>query len=418
MKKLALLGVFGVVATATSWAQQTPAELIKQQCEKAATKAELWHGFTSASQQNVLNALVAEFNKTIKNACVLPVPQGNYTELSTKIKASFAAGKVPAMAQGFENNIALYLDAGKLANLGKLGVRGQYLQKRFVSAATFDGVLYGMPFNKSVQVFFYNKDLLKKYNAKLPTTLTEFAKVARDISKAQNAPAFWFQPNASTFAAIFLSLGGEYGDKKIKLNSETAVQALDWILDLVKDKAAKPITTGFINGQLNDTYGFSIDTSAGLPFYKSAAKFNLGVTTLPGLKRGIPGTALIQGTNLVIFNDAPAAQQQLAVKFMNFSVQPRNSAIFATQTGYVPSSDLASETPEFKAYLKNNPEFDVILKQARFANFEPRIADWEAIRFNIIEAVIKEAVAGKLTAKEAMDRAQKQTEDLLSGKTK
>jgi multiple sugar transport system substrate-binding protein len=144
----------------------------------------------------------------------------------------------------------------------------------------------------------------------------------------------------------------------------------------------------------------------------------LGVTTLPGLKRGVPGTALIQGTNLVIFDDAPNTQQQLAVKFMNFSVQPRNSAIFATQTGYVPSSDLASETPEFKAHLKNNPEYDVILKQARFANYEPRIPDWEAIRFNIIEAVIKEAVAGKLTAKEAMDRAQKQAEDLLSGKTK
>jgi multiple sugar transport system substrate-binding protein len=422
MKRIWLTTLIGSVALISSQhikAQQTAAEVLKTQCGSASTVAELWHGFTSASQQNVLNALAAEFNKTVQGACVLPVPQGNYTELSTKLKAGFAAGKVPAMAQAFENNIALYLEASKLQNLSSIGVRTQYLQKTFVQAATFNGVLYGLPFNKSVQLMYFNKDLLKKYNAKTPVTLEQFGTVARDLSKRQGAPAFWFQPTASTFAAVFLSLGGDYEENgKLQLNSATAVRSLNWLLDLVKDGAAKPITSGFINAQLNDTFGFSFDTSAGLPFYKSAAKFNLGVTTLPGLKVGVPGTALIQGTNLVVFKDAPQAQQALAAKFMNFSVQPRNSAIFATQTGYVPSSDLASEQAEFKAYVEKNPEYTSVIKQARFANYEPRLADWEAIRFQVLEAAIKEAVAGKVSAKDALDRAQKQAEDLLAGKTK
>jgi multiple sugar transport system substrate-binding protein len=155
-----------------------------------------------------------------------------------------------------------------------------------------------------------------------------------------------------------------------------------------------------------------------LPFYKSAAKFNLGVSTLPGAKVGVPGTALIQGTNLVVFKDAPQAQQALAAKFMNFAMQPRNSAIFATQTGYVPSSDLAAEQAEFKTYLEKNPEYAAVLKQARFSNYEPRLADWEAIRFQVLETAIKEAVAGKVSAKDALDKAQQQAEDLLAGKTK
>lgn len=37
-----------------------------------------------------------------------PRAPGGYRDLSTKIKAAFAAGKVPTMAQAFENNIALY----------------------------------------------------------------------------------------------------------------------------------------------------------------------------------------------------------------------------------------------------------------------------------------------------------------------
>ena len=419
MKKLAILGAFGVIAAATSWAQQTPAEVVKAQCAKASTVAEFWHGFRDAVQQNVLNALAAEFNKTAGATCVLPIPQGGYGDLSTKIKAGFAAGKVPAMAQAFENNIALYLEADKLTDLKTVGVRPQYLQKRFVQAATFKGVWYGLPFNKSVQLMYTNKDLLKKYNAKVPVTLEEFTSTVRAISKAQGAPAFWYAPSASTFAPIFLTLGGKYEENgKIKLNSPTAIKALQWFLDLTAEKAARPITSGFINSQLNDTFGFAIDTSAGMPFYKSAAKFNLGIDTLPGAKRGVPGVALIQGTNLVVFNEASKAQQTIAGKFMNFAVQARNSAIFATQTGYVPSSDLASETVEYKNYVKNNPEFNNVIKQARFADYEPGISDWEAIRFNILEAGIKEAVAGKISAKDALDKAQKQAEDLLSGKTK
>ncbi len=416
--KRALIGT-ALAVLATASAQPTAADLVKTQCANAGTIAEFWHGFTAASQQNVLNALAAEFNKTVQGACVLPVAQGNYTDLSTKLKAGFAAGKVPVLAQAFENNIALYLEAGKLQNLSSIGVRTQYLQKIFVQAGTFNGVLYGLPFNKSVQLMYFNKDLLKKYNAKTPTTLDQFASVARDISKKQGAPAFWFQPTASAFAPIFLSLGGDYEvGGKLTLNSPTAVKALQWLIDLVKDGAAKPITQGFINAQLNETFGFSMDTSAGLPFYKSAAKFNLGVTTLPGAKVGVPGIALIQGTNLVVFKDAPQAQQALAAKFMNFAMQARNSAIFATQTGYVPSSDLASEQPEFKAYVEKTPEYAAVLKQARFSSYEPRLADWEAIRFQVLETAVKEAVAGTIGAKAALDRAQKQAEDLLAGKTK
>jgi multiple sugar transport system substrate-binding protein len=419
MKMYAVLGAGAAMAAATVVAQQTPAELVKAQCAKASVVAEFWHGFTSASQQNVLNALAAEFNKTAGDSCVLPVAQGNYSELSTKLKASFAAGKVPALAQAFENNMAQYLEADKLANLASLGVRTQYLQKRFVQAATFDNTLYGVPFNKSVQVMYYNKTLLQKYNAKVPGTLDEFAKVTKELSQKAGAPVFWFQPTSSTFAAVFLSLGGKYEvGGKVKLNSDTAVKTLQWFMDLVAAKAAKPITSGFINSQLSDTYGFSFDTSAGLPFYKSAAKFNLGVLPLVGAKRGVPGTALIQGTNVVIFKDASDAQKKLGSKFLTFSLQARNSAIFATQTGYVPSSDLASETPEFKAYVAQNPEYATVLKQARFADYEPRISDWEAIRFNILETQIKEAIAGKKTAKDAMDTAQKQAEDLLAGRTK
>ncbi|HWG85457.1 MAG TPA: ABC transporter substrate-binding protein, partial [Deinococcales bacterium] len=400
-------------------AQQTAADVVKQQCASAKTVVEFWHGLTSAAQQNVLNDLAANFNKTQKGACVIPVPQGNYSDLATKIRAGIAAGKTPTVAMGFENEMAQYLEANKLVPLKSIGVSTNYLAPRFLQANTFEGTLYGIPFNKSVQVMYFNKDLLKKHNAAVPTTVDEFLATARDLSKKVGKPVFWFQPTTSTFATLFFTLGGKYDHNgKIIVNSPEAVRTLQLFLDLVNEGVAKPITSGFINSQLDDTYGFSFDTSAGAPFYKSGAKFNVGLTTLPGAKRGVPGVGIFQGTNLFVFKDASKEQQAVAAKFINYTTQPRTSALLATFLSVAPASTIVDQQDAYKKALETNPDYGQIVKQARFATYEPRIPQWSNIRSAIIENAIKEAVAGKMTAKAALDRAQQQVEDVISGKTK
>ncbi len=106
-KGLLLVVLLGLALAQTA----KPEEVIKEQCAKAKVVAELWTGFTGGAPKVALENLVAEFNRGQQGRCVRPVPQGSYRDLSTKIKAAFAAGKVPAMAQAYENNIALYLEA-------------------------------------------------------------------------------------------------------------------------------------------------------------------------------------------------------------------------------------------------------------------------------------------------------------------
>ena len=168
MKKALLL----VAALGVAFAQQAkPEDVIKEQCARAKVVAELWHGFTGGATKAALENLVVEFNKAQQGRCVRPVPQGGYRDLSTKIKAAFAAGKVPTMAQAFENNIALYLEAKALLPIEYLGVKLQGMNLTFLNAVRFGGVVYGVPFNKSIQVLYYNKDLLKKHGVPVPATL-------------------------------------------------------------------------------------------------------------------------------------------------------------------------------------------------------------------------------------------------------
>ncbi|BBL81621.1 ABC transporter substrate-binding protein [Thermus thermophilus] len=417
MKKALLL----VAALGVAFAQQAkPEDVIKEQCAKAKVVAELWHGFTGGAPKAALENLVVEFNKAQQGRCVRPVPQGGYRDLSTKIKAAFAAGKVPTMAQAFENNIALYLEAKALLPIESLGVRLQGVNLTFLNAVRFGGVVYGVPFNKSIQVLYYNRDLLKKHGVPVPATLEEFVAAAKKLSRAEGGPVYWFQPDASTFAYFFFNLGGSYlKDGKLVLNSKEAVEALTLLQNGVKEGWAKPITSGYINQNLGSgPYAFSVDTSAGYTYYLRAAKFDLGVATLPGRTKGQPGYGLVQGTNLVVFRQAPKEEQAVAKDFLEFVLSPRAQAVFATATGYVPVTEGALKDPVYQAYAAENPDYATIVRQSRYAKFEPALAEWEQIRFDILGQAIKEAILNKADPKAALDRAQKLAEDLLSSRTR
>ncbi len=415
-RALLLMAVLGVALAQ----QARPEEVIKEQCAKAKVVAELWHGFTGGAPRAALENLAVEFNRTQQGRCVRPVPQGGYRDLSTKIKAAFAAGKVPAMAQAYENNIALYLEAKALLPIESLGVRLQGVNLLFLNAVRFGGVVYGVPFNKSIQVLYHNKDLLRKHGAKVPATLEEFVALSKRLSQAEGGPVYWFQPDASTFAYFFFNLGGSYlKDGKLVLNSKEAVEALTLLQNGVKEGWAKPITSGYINQNLGSgPYAFSVDTSAGYTFYRQAAKFDLGVATLPGRTSSQPGFGLVQGTNLVVFRQAGKEEQAVAKDFLQFVLSPRAQAVFTTATGYVPVTEAALKDPVYQSYVADNPDFGTIVRQSRYAKFEPALAEWEQIRFDILGQAIKEAILNKVDPKVALDKAQKLAEDLLAGKTR
>ena len=417
--KHAMVGLLALLGLAL--AQQRPEDVIRGQCEKAEVVAELWHGFTGGAPKTALENLVIEFNRTQGGqVCVRPISQGNYRDLSTKIKAAFTGGKVPAMAQAFENNMALYLESDALVPMSALGVDLKGVNPLFANAVTMNNQVYGVPFNKSVQLLYFNRDLLKKHGAKVPVTIGEFIATAKRISQEEKAPVYFFQPDTSTFSYWFFTLGGSYlQNGKLVLNSPKAVEALELLAQGVKSGWARPITSGFINQNFGaGPFGFSTDTSAGYTFYLQAAKFDLGVATLPGRTDKQPGFGLVQGTNLVVFKRADDEEKKVAADFLKFAISPRAQAVFGVAANYVPVNSGSGVDPLVTRYIKENPAFGVAITQARYARFEPALSSWEQIRFDILGQAIRETVLGQSTPKAALDKAQKAAEDLLAGRTR
>ncbi|WP_299431730.1 ABC transporter substrate-binding protein [uncultured Meiothermus sp.] len=415
-----IAGMFVLVA-GLGLAQQRAEEVIKTQCDRAEVVAELWHGFTGGAPKEALDNLAVEFNRTQGGrVCVRPVGQGNYRDLSTKIRASFASGQIPAMAQAFANNMAMYLESDALLTMPALGVELKGINPLFLNDVRLNGQIYGVPFNKSIQILYVNRDLLRKHNAQIPTTVTGFVETSRRLSTAEGHPVYWFVPDTSTFSYWFFTLGGSYlNNNRLVLNSPKAVETLEFLVRGVREGWARAITNGFINQNFGSgVFGFSTDTSAGFSFYARAARFDLGTATLPGRTNNQPGFGLVQGTNLVVFKGADERQRRVAADFLRFVITPRVQAVFGVAANYVPVNQGSAVDPVVTRFVKENPAFGVAITQARFARFEPALSQWEQIRFDILGQAIREAVLGQATPRAALDKAQKAAEDLLAGRTR
>ena len=57
------------------------------------------------------------------------------------------------------------------------------IREVLLDGAKIDGKQYGIPFNKSTEMLFYNADLLKEYGVEVPKTLEELKKLLKQFTK-------------------------------------------------------------------------------------------------------------------------------------------------------------------------------------------------------------------------------------------
>ena len=141
-----------------------------------------WHAM-NGDQEKSLQGLVDNFQN-----------QSSYPDLQQKITATTASPKdLPTMTQAYPDWLLNAIDENLVLDL-KPYIENETLKfdnyddivKGFREASTLDGKIYGIPFNKSTEVLWYNKTLFDKLNLKVPKTYEEFKDVAEDIKEKAN----------------------------------------------------------------------------------------------------------------------------------------------------------------------------------------------------------------------------------------
>src|SRR4030042_3036869 len=121
---------------------------------------DFWHAMNAANQ-DPLKALTDRFNASQSEVKVTLQFQGTYEENLAKLLASRGGGGVPALIQLDEASIQRMVDSGMITPVPEfIDAEGYDLSdfiERIISYYELDGALYGMPFNVSNPILYYNK---------------------------------------------------------------------------------------------------------------------------------------------------------------------------------------------------------------------------------------------------------------------
>ena len=320
------------------------------------TTVVFWHGM-HGKQLATLEDMTKDFEKKNPNINVKLESQGSYIDLQGKINATLQSPKnLPTITQAYPGWLYQASQNKMLVNLKPYmtntsvgwGDKNNEIKPELLKGAQIDGVQYGIPFNKSIDVLVYNKDMFKKYGIKkVPTNMTELAKVSKTIYE---------KSNHKVVGAGFDSLANYYvlnmKDKDVNFNKDINFSG----------SKSKAVINAYANGMkdgyfriagsehylsgpfANQDVAMFIGTSAGESYVKlgTHGKFDYGVAPYPGKY------TMQQGTDIYMFNQASAMQKAAAFKYMKYLTGKDNQIKWAKATGYLPVNVKALESKEYQ----------------------------------------------------------------------
>lgn len=386
-----------------------------------------WHGMSGVLQP-ATNELTSDFNKLNPGIVVNAQYQGGYTTLNQKLIAAVAAGNPPTISQVFPNWTDVLIQANAIVPMEKFikgpdGLTEEELDDIFPvlrEANTFNGVMWTMPFNKSLYLIFYNVELFKQNNLKFPETWDELLAVAKALTREEGGRTirygFVVRPTIEYFTTFLLTNGGDFmkaGGKEMAFNSPAGVEALQFLVDLVHKHKVAYVIPGFPDADLAaGRVAMYMATNPALAFAKEAVagRFTIGVAPLPYKKTR---ATLLSGTDVAIMAKATPEQQAAAWKYIKFITSTNATARWSLRTSYMPVRRSGRDSTLMQVYLRNNPEHKAGLDSLAFAKVDPSIGEWGEMR-DIIADAVEQALLGKKSPKDALDEAAAKCNRLLA----
>ncbi|SFT96687.1 carbohydrate ABC transporter substrate-binding protein, CUT1 family [Kosakonia arachidis] len=382
-----------------------------------------------------MTRVIKAFNDSQKEVEVRGIFTGSYDTTKMKAESAQKAGEPPAlviMSANFTTDLALKDEILPMDELFKYGDKkaGDFLQNEFWPAmrknAQVMGVTYAIPFHNSTPILYYNKTMFDQAGIKQPPQnwkeLLEDAKKLTDQSKGQwgiMLPSTNDDYGGWIFSSLVRANGGNYFNEnypgEVYYNAPTTIGALRFWQDMIyKDKVmpsgvlnSKQISAAFFSGKL----GMAMLSTGALGFMRENTKdFELGVAMMPAQEqRAVP----IGGASLVSFKGISDAQKKAAYQFLTYLVSPEVNGAWSRFTGYFSPRKAAYDTPEMKAYLKQDPRAAIALEQLKYAH--PWYSTYETVAVrkameNQLAAVVNDE---KVTPEAAAEAAQKEADTLM-----
>ncbi|AYD04520.1 ABC transporter substrate-binding protein [Neorhizobium sp. NCHU2750] len=380
----------------------------------------------------IVDGYVAEFEKANPDITVKPVYTGSYQDSIVKAMTAARAGNAPDVAVLLSTDMFTLIDADMILPFDQVATSAddsQWLKSfypAFMANSQAEGHTWGVPFQRSTIVQYYNKEAFKKAGiTDAPKTWDEMVAAAKKlkVKDASGNVTQWGVEIPSSgfpywlFQALAIENGAELANQdgtKVNYNGPAVVEAAQFFADLGQKDGVMPkgiIDWGttpkdFFEGKTAMMW----TTTGNLTNVRANAKFDFGVAELPAKVQGGSPTG---GGNVYLFKTTDKAKQEASLKLAKFLTSKELAADWGIQTGYVATRPDAWETDRMKAYVKDFPAAAVARDQLKVAKAELSVHDNQQVTKALNDA-LQAILTGTSAAKPALDQAQKTAEGILA----
>lgn len=331
----------------------------------------IWFPWSAATGE-AFTKLVTKFNEGQSDIYVEAQFQGTYDEVAQKLAAALQARQIPDLCVFSEvtwHKFHLNDTLEPLTDYFGDGLKPSDYVDQLIKEGTVSDQVWWVPFGRSTPLFYYNKDLFAAAGLpdRGPETWDELyqwapALAAQKVNGKPPKLTAYFQVDGDwQFQGSVWQWAGNYSKGlDVTIDTGGAVEAGEWQRKLIHtDKLAymaKSPRLDFTNGLIATV----CESTGALTGITKEAKFAVGAAFLPEQKAfGCP----TGGGGISMLAGASKERKEGAFEFLKFAAKPENATQWSIDTGYLPSTKAAQETPEMQKLFTEKPNFKVAVDQ-------------------------------------------------------
>lgn len=380
----------------------------------------------------IVEGMTEQFMKEHPDINITPVYAGIYRETLTKALTALRGGEPPHVAVLLSTDMYTLIDEDAIVSYDSIMKPEEMAFTKaffpgFMSNSQTGGKTWGIPFQRSTIVMYWNKEAFKAAGLdpdKAPANWQELVAMGKKLTVKDESGKVtqWGVAIPSTgyaywmLQALAIQNGVELMNAegtKTYFDDPKAIEALTFLVDLAGKHGVSP--SGTIDWATTPRDFFERKTAimwtttGNLTNVRKNAQFPFGVGMLPANTR--PGSPT-GGGNFYIFKKSTPAERQAAVTFVKWMTSAERAAQWGIDTGYVAVRPDAWETKAMKDYVASFPYAAIARDQLAHGVAELSTHDNQRVT-KALDDAIQAAVTGSKTPAEALKAAQKEAERIL-----
>ncbi|MBB3331458.1 sn-glycerol 3-phosphate transport system substrate-binding protein [Halomonas campaniensis] len=378
----------------------------------------------------VIDGLVDQFEAEHPDISVDAIYAGNYDDTRVRAMSAIEAGDAPQLSVLFSIDLYELLEQDAIIAFDEVvetDEEREWLDSFYpglMENGQLDGMTYGIPFQRSTIVLYWNKDAFEAAGLDPetpPETWEDMARMAAAVRDASGGdqwgvmvpstgyPYWMFQAFAFQNGHRLMSEDGT----EVYFDDPAAIEALEYWVSLATEHEAMPdgaIEWGTLRQNfIEQSTAMIWHTTGNLTAVRNEADFDFGVAMLPmKTQRGSP----TGGGNFYLFKDADEAEQRAAMTFIRWMTDPERAAAWSIETGYMGVSPAAYETEALRDYIESFPPAAVARDQLEHGTAELSTYQGGRVR-RALDNAVQAALTGQMAPAEALAQAQREADAAL-----